>query len=82
MRDEHPAPGPTLRDHRFSKHRFDWQHALRFVVVWALLTILSTVLISIVAAHLGLHTAWLTKPLVEARVACIAFFLWKYVLYR
>ena len=51
-------------------------------MVWALLTILSTVLISIVAAHLGLHTAWLTKPLVEARVACIAFFLWKYVLYR
>ncbi len=66
----------------FSKQRLDWQHALRFAVVWTLLTILSTVLISIVAAHLGLHTAWLAKPLVEAGVACIAFFLWKYVVYR
>ena len=66
----------------FSKQRLDPQHALRFVVVWTLLTILSTVLIGIVDAHLGLHTAWLAKPLVEACVACIAFFLWKYVVYR
>lgn len=66
----------------FSKQRLDWQHGLRFVAVWTLLTILSTVLISIVAAYLGLHTAWLAKPLVEACVACVAFFLWKYVVYR
>jgi putative flippase GtrA len=66
----------------FSKQRLDWQHALRFVVVWTLLTMLSTVLISIVAARLGLHTAWLAKPLVEACVACVAFFLWKHVVYR
>jgi putative flippase GtrA len=66
----------------FSKQRLDWQHGLRFAVVWTLLTILSTALITIVAAHLGLHMAWLAKPLVEACVACIAFFLWKYVVYR
>ena len=66
----------------FSKQRLDWQHGLRFVVVWTLLTILSTVLISIVAAHMGLYTTWLAKPLVEACVACVAFLLWKYVVYR
>ncbi len=66
----------------FGKPKLGWSHAARFVVVWILLTTLSTVLISIVAAHLGLHTAWLAKPLVEAVVACIAFFLWKYAVYR
>ncbi len=66
----------------FSKQRLDRLHALRFVVVWTLLTILSTLLIGIVDFHLGLHTTWLAKPLVEAGVACIAFFLWKYVVYR
>ncbi len=66
----------------FGKPKLDWRHAGRFIVVWILLTILSTVLISVVAAHLGLHIAWIAKPLVEAGVACIAFFLWKHVVYR
>jgi putative flippase GtrA len=66
----------------FSKQRLDWRHAWRFAVVWTLLTILSTVLITIVAARLGLHAAWLAKPLVSAFVACIAFFLWKHAVYR
>ena len=66
----------------FGKLKLDWWHAARFVVVWILLTVLSTILIAIVAAHMGLHSAWLAKPLVEAGVACVAFFLWKHVVYR
>ena len=66
----------------FGKTKLDCWHAARFVVVWILLTVLSTILIAIVAAHLGLHSAWLAKPLVEAGVACVAFFLWKHVVYR
>lgn len=66
----------------FNKQRLDGQHALRFALVWTLLTILSTLLISSVAAQVGLHAAWLAKPLVEAGVACVAFFLWKYVVFR
>ena len=66
----------------FGKERLDRQHALRFALVWTVLTILSTVSISIVAAQLGLHGAWLAKPLVEGVFAIASFFLWKYVVYR
>ncbi|MEO7478274.1 MAG: GtrA family protein [Lysobacteraceae bacterium] len=66
----------------FGKENLDQQHALRFALVWSVLTILSTVSISIVATHLGLHGAWLAKPLVEGVFAIASFFLWKYVVYR
>ena len=66
----------------FGKPKLDWRHAVRFTVVWVLMTVLSTVLVSLVATRLGLHSAWLAKPLVEAGMACIAFFVWKHVVYR
>jgi putative flippase GtrA len=66
----------------FGKERLDRRHAVRFAIVWLLLTIVSTLSIGIVAAHLGLHGAWLAKPVVEGVIAAIAFFLWKYVVYR
>jgi putative flippase GtrA len=66
----------------FGKARLDRQHAVRFAVVWLALTAVSTALVDIVAAHLGLHSAWMAKPLVEASVAVVSFFLWKHVVYR
>jgi putative flippase GtrA len=66
----------------FGKQKLDRGHALRFAVVWIALTCLSTVLVSSLAAHVGLHRAWLAKPLVEAGIAVLGFFLWKYVVYR
>jgi len=66
----------------FGKQRLDWMHALRFAIVWLLLTALSTFLVALAASRLGLHDAWLAKPLVEAGIAVLSFFLWKHVVYR
>jgi len=66
----------------FGKQRLDWKHALRFVTSWIVLTAMSTTLVSFIAARLGLHDAWLAKPLVEAGLAAVSFFLWKYFVYR
>ena len=66
----------------FGKKKLDRQHALRFALAWIVLTILSTLSISIGAARLGLHGAWLAKPLVEGVFAIVSFFLWKHVVYR
>ncbi|HEY0333449.1 MAG TPA: GtrA family protein [Stenotrophomonas sp.] len=59
-----------------------WKRFGRFAVVWLSLTAISTVLISAVAAHLGLQLAWLAKPLVEGGLGVVAFFLWRHVVYR
>jgi putative flippase GtrA len=66
----------------FGKTRLDRLHAARFLVAWVLLTSLSTVLVSAVAAHLGLHSAWLAKPLVEAVLAAINFVISRQWIYR
>jgi putative flippase GtrA len=66
----------------FGTAKLDWRHATRFGVAWSLLTILSTVLIGTVAAQLGLHTAWLAKPLVEAVLAAINFAISRQWIYR
>ena len=66
----------------FGKTRLDRQHLMRFLVAWILLTSLSTVLVSTVAAHLGLHGAWMAKPLVEAVLAAINFVVSRQWIYR
>ena len=66
----------------FSLRHLNWRHATRYALVWTLLTILTAILITGVADRLGLHAAWFAKPFVSALVACLGFFLWKYVVYR
>ncbi len=66
----------------FSLRHLNWRHGARYVLVWTLLTILSAILITLVADRMGLHAAWIAKPMVSALVACLGFFLWKYVVYR
>ncbi|HVK52085.1 MAG TPA: GtrA family protein [Pseudoxanthomonas sp.] len=62
--------------------RLGWKRLLKFAAVWLALTAASTGLISLIAAHLGLSQAWLAKPLVEAALAALAFFLWRHLVYR
>ena len=54
----------------------------RYVVVWTGLTLLSTGLVTMLADHLNLQAAWLAKPVVEAGLAVVSFFIsrhWVYV---
>jgi hypothetical protein len=46
------------------------------------LTALSTVLVTVVAARLGLQMAWLAKPLVEACLAVVSFLVSRHWVYR
>ncbi len=62
--------------------RLGWHRFARFVVVWSLMTVLSTWLVATVAHSLGLQWAWLAKPLVEGGLAVMSFFLWRHVVYR
>ena len=62
--------------------RLGWPRFLKFMGIWLLLTVVSTLLISAVEARLGLQQAWLVKPLVEATLAAVGFFLWRHVVYR
>lgn len=62
---------------KYGAHRF-----ARYVVVWTVLTLLSTVLVTALADHLTLRVAWLAKPVVEAGLAVVSFFIsrhWVYV---
>jgi putative flippase GtrA len=62
---------------RLGGHRF-----LRFLLAWLVLTALSTGLMSLVATQLGLGWAWLAKPLVEAGMAVLSFFVARHWVYR
>lgn len=62
--------------------RLGWRRFSRFLPIWLLLTLVSTLLVAWVAAQMGLQQAWLAKPLVEAALAVVAFFLWRHVVYR
>ena len=62
--------------------RLGWRRLGRFLAVWIPLTVLSTLAVSGVSDAMGLHLAWLAKPLVEGVLAVVAFFLWRHVVYR
>ncbi|OOG66467.1 hypothetical protein B0E46_02215 [Rhodanobacter sp. B04] len=62
---------------RLGMHRFG-----RFVLLWLVMTLLSTFLVSEVATHLSLRLAWLGKPMVEAVLAAASFFISRHWVYR
>ena len=62
--------------------RLGWRRFGRFAIIWLILTVISTLLITGVDKHLGLQQAWLAKPMIEAALAVMAFFLWRNVVYR
>lgn len=62
---------------RFGYHRF-----AKFLTSWIVVTLLSTVLVTVLADHLSLQVAWLAKPVVEAGLAMISFFISRHWVYR
>ena len=58
------------------------RHLLRFVLAWTALTVVSTLALAHVADVGGLHWSWLAKPLVEAVLAGVGFFVWRNCVYR
>lgn len=54
----------------------------RFLVVWMVLTTLSTLVMSWIAGGPGLAWAWMAKPLVEAALALLSFLLARHWIYR
>lgn len=64
------------------QRRLGWARFARFLAVWAVLTLLSTVLVSTVAQQLGLSLAWLAKPLVEGALAAVSFVLMRQFVFR
>lgn len=62
--------------------RLGWQRFRRFGVLWISMTIASTVLVHAVEQHLGLHSAWMAKPVVEGGLAMVTFFLLRRLVYR
>lgn len=64
------------------EQRHGWKRFARFLALWLLMTVISTWLIDWVAHSLGLQYAWLAKPVVEAGLAGVTFFLLRHVVYR
>ena len=62
---------------RLGRRRF-----ARYLVLWTTLTLLSTVLVTLLAEHLSLEVAWLAKPVVEAGLAVLSFIVSRHWVYR
>ena len=62
--------------------RLGWRCFTRFWLLWLAITAISTVLVAVVASRLGLHQAWLAKPLVEAGLAVVSFFALRHWVFR
>ena len=62
--------------------RLGWRRFARFWLLWLAMTAISTVLVAVVASRLGLHQAWLAKPLVEAGLAVVSFFALRHWVFR
>jgi len=64
------------------QHRLGWPRFVRFALLWALLTAISTALLTLAADQLGLRYAWLAKPLVEGGLAGLSFLLMRTFVFR
>jgi Predicted membrane protein len=62
--------------------RLGMRRFVRFAMLWLVMTVMSTYLVSEVATHLSLQTAWLGKPMVEAVLAVASFIVSRHWVYR
>ena len=62
--------------------RLGWGRFARFWALWLVMTAISTLLLALVEAQLGLKWAWLAKPVVEGALAAANFFLLRHIVYR
>ncbi len=67
---------------RDSVARLGGTRLVRFALLWCALTVLSTFLLGRLAGISGLEWAWLAKPLVEAVLAVMSFFIQRHWVYR
>lgn len=64
------------------EHVIGRRQLLRFVLMWLVLTLLSTVAIELIDDVLGRKWAWLAKPLVEAALGVLGFIGSRHWVYR
>ena len=64
------------------EHVLGRRQLMRFVVMWLVFTLLSTVAIEAIDDVLGRKWAWLAKPLVEAVLGVLGFLGSRYWVYR
>lgn len=64
------------------EHVVGRRQLLRFVAVWLVMTLLSTVAIEAIDDLLGRKWAWLAKPLVEAVLGLMGFLASRHWIYR
>ena len=55
---------------------------LRYVVLWLVLTTLSTATLSVIAVQAGLHQTWWAKPLIELALGMTSFLVCRHWVYR
>jgi putative flippase GtrA len=65
-----------------AEHMLGRRQLMRFVVLWLVLTLLSTVAIEAIDDVLGRKWAWLAKPLVEAALGVLGFVASRHWVYR
>jgi hypothetical protein len=64
------------------EHTIGRRQLLRFIVMWLVMTALSTVAIEAIDGLLGRKWAWLGKPLIELTLGLIGFFGSRQWVYR
>ena len=62
----------TFRDDS-GRHRLSGQSVRRFLLLWGAMAALSTLAVGQIDAVLGLHWAWIGKPVVDLGLAVLAF---------
>lgn len=58
------------------------EHFGRYFVLWASMTLLSTIVVMFAARTDGVHVAWLIKPMADLFLAAVGFVVSKYWIYR
>ena len=64
------------------EHALGRRQLMRFIAMWLVTTLLSTVAIEAIDDVLGLRWAWLAKPLVELCLGLAGFLVAKHWVYR
>ncbi|GAB3064159.1 GtrA family protein [Stenotrophomonas tumulicola] len=67
---------------RADGRRLGWKRFARFIGLWGVMTLASTVLVAAADHALGLQYAWLAKPLVEGGLAAVSFLLMRWLVFR
>jgi len=67
---------------RADGRRLGWKRFARFIGLWGVMTLASTVLVAAADHALGLQYAWLAKPLVEGWLAAVSFLLMRWLVFR